>query len=179
MDELAGREGWEFPQYAGESQVLDAQLHYLTRYTTYSAVFLLCSFIETQLVGCAVRLARKKNPSSKAHDLNLTRAKAVSFLQNASALRTDDPDWKFLDDMRVLRNIIVHQDGRRGEDADEYKRLLDEYKPDLRERSAGWELELHVSIRLCRKFLERAEQFVKRLLIASGSQDSRLQKCSG
>ena len=179
LNELAGQEGWEYPQYAGEKQILDANVHYLTRYTTFSAVFLLWSFIETQLVGCAVTLARKKNPSSSVQDLK-TLWNAVSFLETATALRIQyDPDWKCLNDMRALRNIIVHRDGRRGdrgEGREEYERLLDKYKPDLSEHSAGWEPELHVSIRLCRKFLERSEQFVKRLFVASGSQDSRLRK---
>ena len=116
----------------------------------------------------------------QVRDLKSTSLEATSsFLKGVSALCIqDDPDWKYLDDMRSLHNIIVHRDGRRGEQPKhrkEYQRLLGKYKPDLSENSVGLEPELRVSVRLCMQFLEKSERFVKRLFIASGFQHSGLR----
>ena len=182
LDELATEKGWDYFQFHAESQVLDADYrHSIPRYATYSAIFLLYSFIETQLVGCAERVGRKKGTLFQVRDLKGTPLEATSlFLQRVSALPIqNDPDWNYLEDMRSLRNIIVHRDGRRGEQPKhrkEYQRLLDKYKPELSENPVGLDPELRVSVRLCMEFLEKSERFVKGLFIALGSQHYGLQK---
>ena len=182
LDELATEKGWDNFQFHAEGQILDADYrHSIPRYATYSAIFLLYSFIETQLVGCAERVGRENDTLFQVRDFKSTPLEATSsFLHRVSALRIqNDPDWNYLEDMRSLRNIIVHRDGRRGEQPKhrkEYQRLLDKYKPDLSENPVGFHPELCVSVPLCMKFLETSEGFVKRLFIALGSQHYGLQR---
>ena len=181
LDEPVTEKGWDYFQLPAETQVLDADYqHSIPRYATYSAIFLLCSFIETQLVGCAERVGREKDTLFQVRELKSTSLQATSsFLKGVSALCIqNDPDWKYLNDMRSLHNIIVHRDRRRGEQPKhhkEYQRLLGKYKPNLSENSVGLEPELRVSERLCMRFLEKSERFVKRLFIASGFQHSGLR----
>ena len=182
LKELATQEDWDYSQYDVGEQVLDADYrHSIPRYTTYSAIILLASFLETQLVRCAEKVGQEKNTLFQVRDLKGGLLEAASFfLQRVSDLRIqDDPDWQYLKDMRALRNIIVHRHGRRGDLAkhqEEFDRLLEVYKPELSVDPNGLEDELIVSIQFCREYGQKSEIFVKRLFISLGSQHSGLQK---
>ena len=183
LEELATQEDWDYPEYDVEKKVLDAVYrHSIPRYTTYSAIILVWSFIETQLIQCAERVGREKNTIFGVRDLKYRPLEAASrFLERAAGVRIqDDPDWQYLDDMRVLRNIIAHRHGRRGDlpkDQMKFDRLLKVYpKPKLSIDSTGLEPELVVSIEFCKEFVQKSEDFFKRLFISLGSQHSGLQK---
>lgn len=178
---LAKEEGWEYSQYDGERQGLEADYrHSIPRYTAYSAVILLWSLVETQLFACADLVGEQRGSVFRVRELKGPPLEAAArFLRQVSGLDIKaDPAWQQLRDLQDLRDIIVHRDGRKGSVLDQqqtFERLVAKYKPDL---SAADTFpvgsELWVSMRLCSTFGEVVLDFLKRLFRGLGFRHSGL-----
>ena len=139
-------EHWEWVDYDVERQLLETSYqHWIPKYTGYSAIMLLWSIVETQLLACAERIGREKVFPFRVRDLKGTTMDAsVLFIRTVTGVdATKDTAWPFLRDMQKIRNIIVHRGGARGETPEnqrEFDELVARYSGDetqARKRSVG------------------------------------------
>jgi hypothetical protein len=172
---LAEEEGWDYWQYEGEKQGLEADYrHSIPRYAAYSVVILLWSLVETQLFACADLVGKEKGAVFRVRELKGAPIEAAAlFLKQVSGLDIKaDPAWQQLRDMQDLRDMIVHRDGRRGstpEHRKNFDRLVAKYSPDLSQAdSLPLGSEVWVSMRLCKTFAQIVQDFLKRLFKGLG-----------
>jgi len=166
-------------EYLSELQTLDHKFQrWLPRVSSYSAVILLHSLVETQLLEYAARLRRHHELRIGVRDLagKGVDAAKVYITKVAAVDIANDLGWLELKNLQELRNIIVHRRGRQGgspEQQKTVKRLLDEYKEDisLTDRANVEDCEVEISLRLCFHFVTEVDQFFQRLCLASGFQE--------
>ncbi len=182
LREIAEGEGWDYGEYQAEVQGIEAKFrHWLPRFSAYSIIILLHSILETQLAAYAERVGRTKKAASRLKD---TKGKGIEqarrFLKKVSTIDIgSDPSWKRFEDLRELRNIIVHRGGKRGESKEQQQtvgRLLRSYEGELAFPEAGKRYdfgEIWVSMSLCRMFAQEVEGFFERLFKAAGFPDRR------
>lgn len=186
LRQLAEQENWDFGDYQVEGQVLDAKFrHWVPRFAAYSVIILLDSIVETQLFAYAERIGRVRGSAFRPKDIKGHGIEpAALYLNQAAALDVKkDPAWKHLVSLQELRNIIVHRGGRQGEAPEQKKRLdrlLQAYpkeKLELRNNvyTFGGEMEIWISMPLCREFAREIEEFFKRLCKAAGLPDKGVQ----
>jgi len=184
LRQLAESEDWEFGDYDVETQVLDEKFrHWLPRFAAYSVVILLDSIVETQLLSFAERVGRNKNSKFQVKDIKgsgLERA-ALYLKRIAPELDVDrDSAWEDVQNLRELRNVIVHRGGMRGHSPEHQKqvdRLLRAYPGGV---SLPWSPdsvygEIWISVAQCREFATKIAEFFKRVFKAAGLPEKGIQ----
>ena len=176
---VASREGWSEGQLQDEIEALYGRFQYwFPRLSTYAAVILLHSLVETQLLAYADRICAARNLRLNARDLQgrgVKQARAYLLKVACLDLATDD-GWRVVEDLQDLRNIIVHRRGRQGaspEHQASMRRLLKAY-PDTLVLGAAFtpaEEEARVSFRFCSECLNAVELFLRRVATAAGFPD--------
>jgi len=183
LREMAEGGGWDYGEYQGELQGLEAKFrHWMPRLSAYSVVILLYSVLETQLAAYAERLGRSKKSAFRLKDAKgkgIEQAKL--FLLRVSAIDIgSDPSWERLTHLQKLRNFIVHQGGKLDESEEQRQtvyQLLRSYKGKLAFPEEGKLYgfgEIWVSMPLCRMFIQEVEGFFERLFKAAGFPDRRV-----
>jgi hypothetical protein len=107
---LAAQEGWEPSDTAIEKIELDAKYRtWVPTFAAYSIIILLHSIVENQLFALADRLGKKQDAKLRVKQV------AGRGLEQAALY------WSLLHDVQLLRNVIVHRGGNRGESPDQQK----------------------------------------------------------
>lgn len=174
-----GQRNWDFGDYDVERQVLDAKFqHWVPRFAAYSVIILLDSIVETQLFAYAERIGGVQGSAFRPKDIRGHGLEpAALYLKRGAGLDVkQDPAWKHLESLQELRNIIVHRGGDLGkfpEQKERADRLLQSYpKEKLEPRknvyTFGGEMEIWISMPLCREFAREIEEFFKRLCKSAG-----------
>jgi hypothetical protein len=186
LNHVAEEQDWDFGDYSVESQLLDERFrHWIPRFSAYSIIILLQSTVETQLFACAERVGQNPSPVFQVRDIRGgVQESAVLYLRKAGSVDvTKDPAWPRLQDLRELRNIIVHRGGTRGESPEHqntFDRLLSTYAPRLASADQPSSLygEMWVSLRLCAEFARDVEAFFSRTLRAIGVSAKAIPRAS-
>ena len=178
VDQLAEQEDWESEDYSGEIGTLNEQFHdWLPKFEAYSAIILLDSILETQLLAVAERVGKSKGTSFEPKDLQgKGLEKPILFLKRVAEVDVkSDEAWKYLSDLQEIRNIVVHRGGKRGDSRDQRSavdRLRRTYEGKLTVPwPESWKADVVVSLHLCREFADQLEGFFKRLFKAVGLPD--------
>lgn len=181
-DALRGRAkqgGWDAAEYFNELQQVDLTFEtWLPRLTGYSAIVLLQSLVERQLLAVCQQLHRSQGLKLAVREVQgspIDRAKTY-LTKVANIDIANDLGWDELRNLQELRNIIVHRLGKPGASSDDQKnvnRLLEYYSGNLGldKRPDGFEAELEVPRSLCNHFLEQVAEFFKRLFQKAGLLD--------
>ena len=171
----AESEGWDFGDYCVEQQILEKNYgHWVPQYTGYSALVLLHSIVETQLLACADRVAEDKGSVFRARDIKRSAFKSpVRLIKALTPINaTQDRAWPYLEDSQALRNIIVHRAGTRGQ-VEQYQKNFDDLLHCHKERISKiknlWSDDsLWIPMETCKFFTLEVEQFFKRLFTDLG-----------
>jgi hypothetical protein len=148
----------------------------------YSAVTLLHSLVETQLLACAERVGKRDEIAVfRPRDLLTLRTNttdvAVLFLERAGVRVKEDPSWSALSDLKKLRDLIAHRGGLRGETEAHQKTfddLVARHRPRLSAQEESWRPEIWVSLEFCSDMGEKVGQFFARMLRAIGVKEAAL-----
>jgi hypothetical protein len=138
LDKQANEDGWDPGEHEAVLEALREQFrHWLPIVSAYSAVVLLHSIVETQLVAYAKRLRKDRNLQLKLSEIRGQGVQAArTYITKVAGVPiAQDPGWHQLENLQALRNIIVHRRGRQGADSrqrDTVRRLVAEYSDDLR-----------------------------------------------
>jgi hypothetical protein len=111
LERLSAQEEWKYDDYAIEKIELDAKFRtWVPTLATYSVVNLLHSVIETQLLGFAERLGQKRDAKLRVKQLaGRGLEQSALYLECVVTFPVRaDPAWPLLQDLQLLRNIIVH-----------------------------------------------------------------------
>ncbi len=112
LSQTARNQNWEYADYDVERQSLDAQSeHWIPRFAAYSAVTLLHTVVETQLVECAEQISQITASRFTLKDLKGQPIDAAALLiaRLTGHKIKKDPGWQELHDLRQLRNLVVHR----------------------------------------------------------------------
>lgn len=178
LTEIADEFGWDSEAYALEMSEIQGKFDYwLPKVVAYSVITILHSVVETQLRALANRLRRLHNEKLKPKEISgdaIERSK-IYLVKVIGLPITDDPAWQTLTDLASIRHIIVHDQGVIGDDTRRRKRvdtLKQRYPHDLSEHIG----ELLISLFLCEQFVDKVEEFFRRLFKESGlPQDVRIE----
>ena len=172
--------GWDAGEYFSELQRVDVTFDsWLPRLTGYSAVVLLQSLVERQLLAVCQRLQHAQDLRLGVREIQgspIDRAK-IYLTKVANIDVAHDLGWDELRNLQELRNVVVHRLGKPGsgpEDLKSINRLLDHYSGHLglEKRPDGFEAELHVPKPLCDHFQQQVAEFFKRLFLKAGLLDT-------
>ena len=178
LRDIAETQGWDGHEYHAEASVLEHGYGvWAPTFAAYSITILLYSIFETQLHSFAEYMGKKAKSNLQVKDIAgkgvtqtetyLNRVLSVSVKQDAV--------WSRLEDLRKLRNIIVHRGGRPGESSDqkaEVKRLLSTYQPELElSRGDGFHEQIWISMQMCRGFAQDVDGFFERVFKTNGLPD--------
>ena len=162
LDALADAEGWDVSDYDVEHQVLDVRFrHWIPRFAAYSAIILLHTVFETQLVETAERLCAERESTFLPKDIRGTAIDSV-VLYLERLTRHDvcgQPQWQQLQDLRDLRNLLVYRAGTKGE-SEQHRRTAEHLAASYRGRiefppdSEWWYAECWVSMPKLKKNVE-------------------------
>jgi len=179
LRQKARDEGWDDNDHQVERDLLEENLHrWLPKLSAYSAIVLIHSLAETQLMAYCRRLRR-----ARALDLDVSDIKghgiqaAKKYMTKAARLDIGSaPEWQHLTDLQALRNIIVHRRGQQGAASDQQevvRRLVKQYPDDvsLTPDPDSAIQEVRVTFRLCVGFLDKVGEFFQRLCRAAGFQE--------
>src|SRR3972149_590242 len=166
LNQLAKEQKWEEFDYSLEEAEIKSKFkHWLPRLTGYSAVTLIHSLVETQLVATANRLSELHGYSLKVNDLHGDAAERTKkYLTKVAKIQVgSDIGWQLLQDVAKLRNIIVHRRGRQGSERKDQKLVQQLTKKYLGEISLSGrpddpEAELEVSLSVCKHFINETER---------------------
>ena len=155
---------------------VDSKFRYwIPRLFGYSVIILVHTVVETQLLATANRLCKLHEYQVGPGDFRgdpITRSKV--FLTKIANLDVGtDTAWPTLRDLAKIRHIIVHrgeQQGSAADEQDEVRQLLRRYEGRLSlfGRVDDPASELQVSSELCRRFIDDAEHFFRRLFAQAG-----------
>jgi hypothetical protein len=174
---------WDPGEHDAELEAVREKFgHWLPIVSAYSALVLLHSLVETQLLAYAKRLRKQRGLQLDVSDIKGQGVAALKtyFTKAAAVPIGQDLGWQELKNLQDLRNIIVHRRGQQGPDVRQQQnvqRLVAEYSSDL-SLTEGVSLEsreLLVSFRLCHHFVDQVEQFFVRFCRAAGFQERGFQ----
>ena len=175
LRQKARDEGWDSNDYQAECDLLEEELHHwLPKLSAYSAVVLIHSLAETQLMAYCRRL-REARALGEIEGDGIIAAK--NYLTKVAGLAiVQDPGWKQLARLQDLRNIIVHRRGQQGASRRHQRvvtRLKEQYPDDisLSDDPRDATKEVLVTFRLCARFLDQVGEFFRRLCRAGGFQE--------
>ena len=171
----AESEDWDFGDYCVEQQVLESNYgRWVPKYAGYSALVLLYSIVETQLLACADRVAKDKSSVFRARDIKGSALEGPILLikKLTSIDAKQDCAWPYLKDLQALRNIIVHRAGMRGQ-VEQYQKEFDDLLRRHKERISKikdlWSDDsLWIPMETCKFFTLEMEQYFKRLFTKLG-----------
>ena len=182
LERLYVQEGWEYSDYAIEKIELDAKFRtWVPTFATYSVIILLHSVVETQLLGFAERLGKKRDAKLRVKQLaGRGLEQSALYLERVVSFPvTTDPAWPLLQDLQLLRNIIVHRGGNRGDSPDHQKSVEDLIRRHPQklhlQKADGIHEQLWVSMNLVRAFARETEGFFERIFKAAGLPNRHLQ----
>jgi hypothetical protein len=175
LKEWAESEGWDYGDYSVEAQFLEANFtHWLPKEEAYSVLVLLCSIVETQILGYAQTVAVQKGAAFDRRDFRKKiLVRVAAYIKNiARSDLTKNTRWEMLTDLQTLRNIIVHRAGK----PDQHDKTKIE---QICKRRQGVSLienpfsmwhdpELNFGISYCRYFAREVEEFFKTLFKGAG-----------
>jgi hypothetical protein len=174
---------WDEDSWRAEHQILDDRFeHWMPKLSAYSAVTLLHSIVETQLLACAERVGNRDEIAVfRPRDLLSVRANttdvAVIFLERAGAKVKEDPSWSALTDLKKLRDLVAHRGGFRGETESHQKTfddLIARHRPRLSTQESSWRPEMWVSLEFCHYMAEEVGAFFARTLRSIGVKEAAL-----
>jgi hypothetical protein len=176
LNQLAKQQKWDETDYSLEEAEIKSKFnHWLPRLVGYSAVTLIHSVVETQLMATANRLRELHGYVLKVNDLRgdpVERAKM--YLTKVAGIQVgSDRGWQVLRDVAEIRNIIVHRRGRQGADPKDQRfvqQLTERYPNEiaLSGRRNDPDTELEVSLPMCKRFTDETERFFERIFGATG-----------
>jgi len=172
--EQAEREDVEYPDYLLEDQVLDERFaQWMPRFGAYSCLILLYSIVESQLLAYSEKLGAKLQSPLHPKDMRGRGVQQTSLYLNrvASIDVTKDPGWKDIDDLRELRNLIVHRGGKPGKSKDQQDlvtRLTASYPQQFWLPDSWPYQQVWVSMRLCSHLATEIEAFFRRRFKEAG-----------
>lgn len=186
LQETAETQGWDYSDYDVERQVLDERFgHWIPRFSAYSAIILLYTIVEVQLVDCAAALAKRTESPFSIGDLRGRGIEtAILFIERLAKhdVKAQD-EWQYITDLRTLRNLIVHRIGTRGQtDAHQHEadRLAARYSGQLEFPKTDWSYrEGFVSMSLCRTFVDKVEAFYTTLFRALNLPEKGVEVITG
>ena len=175
LEKKAVDENWEFPDFEGERQILEAKFKFwLPRFTAYSVLTLLYTVLETQLVASAKQACSHKQASFLPSDIRGSEIEASAlYLKRLDIYDLkNDPDWQKLCDLRDIRNLIVHRAGTKGQ-SDKHRstaqRLEKSYANKVSFPNNSWcAEEVWISVLLCRDFIATVEGVFDRVFDSLG-----------
>lgn len=175
LEKKAADENWEFPDFEGERQILEAKFKFwLPRFTAYSVLTLLYTVLETQLGASAKQACSQKQTSFLPSDIRGSGIEASALYLKRLGIYDlkNDSDWPKICDLRDLRNLIVHRAGTKGE-VDKHRetaiRLESSYPNKVKFPNGDWcAEEVWISVRLCRDFLSTIEGVFDRVFDSLG-----------
>lgn len=176
LKQFAENEGWDYSDYQDECDVLSKKFRYwMPRFAAYSCAILLYSIVETQLQAYAEQVGRQHNSVFQVQDMRGCGVKQTTLYLNrvAGIDVAQDPSWKHIDNLRQLRNLIVHWGGRPSKSKEHQnliERLSNAYPGYISMPDDYWppHNQVWVSMRLCSQFATEIEAFFKRLFHAAG-----------
>lgn len=174
--QLSLAEGWDEADYDVSRQIIDERFtHWIPRFSAYSAIILLYSVLEVQLIACAQVVGTKHQTPFAVTDLRgrgLTPS--ILFIERLAGHKVfDQPEWTVMSDLQNLRNILVHRIGVRGE-LDRHHTQADHLakkyagKIEFSEDSSWMYGEAALSLDLCFEFVDGVERFFFSLFQALG-----------
>jgi hypothetical protein len=179
LRQKAREEGWDSNDYQAERDMLEGEIRdWLAKLSAYSAVVLIHSLAETQLMAYCRRLRQ-----ARALNLDVTDIKghgiqaARTYMTKVAKLdMAGDQGWKQLAYVQDLRNIIVHRRGQQGasrEQQEVVEHLMERYPEDisLSDDPDPATKEVLVEFRLCARFLDQVGEFFQGLCRAAGFQE--------
>lgn len=173
---LAEEQKWNYSEYCLEEGELDLKFkHWLPRLAGYSAITLIDTVVETQLIATANHLRKLRKYSLKVNDLHgdpVKRAK-MYFTKVVGIKVSSDKGWQVLQDVAELRNIIVHRRGMQGSELKNQQfiqQLTQRYQGDisLSGRREDPDAKLEVSLAVCKRFIDETERFFERIFASAG-----------
>lgn len=169
----ASRNGWDKDTFFSELNVLKwTYEHWIPRFAEYGVIALLHSIVETQLRELCRRLREHHHYKLRFGDLaGSAIEKAKVYLTKVADLPiTCDPDWGELQDLKHLREIIVHGLGKSGEKKGRVEALMSRHPGKISWFNASFdpETEIIVSTKLCEHYVDVVENFFKRLYNEAG-----------
>ena len=175
LERLAAQEGWDYSDYAIEKIELDAKFRtWVPTFAAYSVVILLHSIVENQLFAFADRLGKKQSAKLRVKQLagrGLEQAAIYLECVVSISVKTDCA-WPILQDLQLLRNVIVHRGGRRGDSPEQQKDvdgLIRRHSDKLQlQKADGVHAQIWVSMNLCRDFAREVEGFFERVFESAG-----------
>jgi hypothetical protein len=175
LEHLSAEGRWEFGEYSAEQDVLNQTFRtWVPMFAAYSATILLHSIFENQLDAFAEHIRSARGSKIRVNDMaGKGTERSALYLDRVLSIKVKtDPAWGCLNDLRKLRNIIVHRGGKLGETPEHRKtvdHLLRTYPMKLRlEKADGFHEQIWISMNLCRDLAEKLDEFFGRLFKASG-----------
>ena len=182
LEQLSAEGGCDYGEYAVERQVLDDKFHtWIPTFAAYSATIVLHSIVETQLDAFAAHMGRKLGSKLRVKDIAGKGVdRSADYLERALSIEVKaDPAWSRIKDLQLLRNIIVHRGGKRGESHEHQKtvnELVRKYPQALELRKGdGFHEQIWMSMNLCRDFAQSIDGFFDRVFKASGLPNRHMQ----
>jgi len=182
LERLAAQEGWQYSDYAIEKIELDAKFRtWVPRFATYSIIILLHSVLETQLFAFAERLGKKRDAKLRVKQVaGRGLEQAALYLEGVVSFPVKvDPVWSLLQDLQLLRNIVVHRGGNCGDSPDHLKAVdgLIRRHPNKLEllKADGVHEQIWISMNLCRDFAREIEEFFGRIFKSAGFPNRHMQ----
>lgn len=175
LKEEAEQGSWEYGDCQSEAQILDEQLAtWVPCFAAYSCVTLLHTIVEMQLLAVANWVCTREKSKVMVSDIkggDLDRC--VLFLDRIGSIKVKEvPEWTAVDDIRQLRNLIVHYGGRPTEKhRGLLERLEQRYHPKFRLEFDIIGEFVYLPLNLCAKFADDAAEFFKGLFSAAGLRD--------
>jgi hypothetical protein len=175
LKQLAEQEKWEYGDYSVEGEFLDVKFKYwLPKFAAYSIIILLSSIVETQLLAYARKVGERGECAFNLNDLRGSALdRAALYVKRVSGTElTKNARWQTLKDLQDLRDIIVHRAGRPGDDkkprVEQIRQSYEGISLDKNPYTIQPDLELDLSIHLCRSFAREVEGFFKDLFKGAG-----------
>ena len=173
LKELAS--AWGYGDYAVERDILDQKFRsWIPTLAAYSATVLLHSIVETQLDAFAEHIGKRRSAELRVKDIaGKGVERSARFLERVLSIDVRaDPAWSSLQDLQLLRNIIVHRGGKPGESPEQRQqadKLVRTYPHALELRKIdGLHDQIWMSLNLCRDFAQNVDGFFERAFRASG-----------
>lgn len=167
---FAESEGWDFGDYQVEKQLLDERLnHWMPRLAAYSCIILLYSIVESQLQECAEQVGKTHKTSFCVQDLcGADVEKAALYLRRVAGVDVKkDAGWLHIENLRQLRNLIVHAGGKPVKEKHQslIAKLSKSHPGYVKYEESCWPPhgQVWISMNLCSYFEDQITEFFKRL----------------
>lgn len=173
LDQEESEGKWDWEGYNINQQIVEMTFNKsLPRILSYSIITYLYTIVEVELFSIAKNLREQKNFELKINEIagnGIEKAK-IYLTKVAKINVSNDSSWNTLQDLRCLRNVIVHRMGKQG---DENQRktinmLIKKYGDQITLIGDNDDSQIIVSTKLCRHFIVEILGFFDRLFKECG-----------